>query len=627
MTTGPSLFESFNARALAPQQVARTFIPPPHYATLTRNAHTLIVGPRGSGKTTLLKMLQSAALEAWRHPQAAMYRQRVDYTAVFVPTDLAWNAQLLAIGSSLRSDSSSQTLERAAFTTHVLKALVDAIRFRIGKPTATNQPLHRRANLSPRDEARLSRQLASSWHLSPLIPSLDAIADALALRYDVIQRIALTESSLARAGRAERLAQHPFLFIHLISSISASIDLFNRLVQEPGARWAFLFDELELAPTWIRETLLRALRSVDDRLLFKLSLSPFSNETSVFSKPDAPAQGQDFDVITLWYTHKEHGFSFCEDLFRSVAASLHHPNANPREVLGRSAFDTDPEEWRETGTAYRTGSRIHAQLLEHSASDPAFHAYLERKQIFLDRLGDIAGDRRAAELRKVFPILAVRSTFRARPSRSRADQSSRLRSRKAPQIYTGASGLFALVEGNPRWFIGIVGTLLREHLPGSVPPHRQAEEVRKAVDRFRSLLRTIPASAPSSNGPPLGVLSILDTVGSYFFDQTVKRDFNPDPPGSFEVDRSTPSELLEGLGRALNAGAIVYVPTDKVASAIDTLVGKRFRLSYLLAPHYRLPIRLGRSVTLRLILEKSGLSVPSDPQRVEQAEPQLELQL
>ena len=43
------------------------------------------------------------------------------------------------------------------------------------------------------------------------------------------------------------------LFLHFLSSATAAIDIFNRLVNEPQARWAFLFDELELAPGWSRQ--------------------------------------------------------------------------------------------------------------------------------------------------------------------------------------------------------------------------------------------------------------------------------------------------------------------------------------------------------------------------------------
>src|SRR3954470_15580022 len=94
----PSIFESFNARALEPDQVARTFVPSQHYRTLTKRSHSIIIGPRGSGKTTLLKMLQQPALEAWNHPHADEYRSIIDFTGVFIATDVSWGRQVQSLG-------------------------------------------------------------------------------------------------------------------------------------------------------------------------------------------------------------------------------------------------------------------------------------------------------------------------------------------------------------------------------------------------------------------------------------------------------------------------------------------------------------------------------------------------
>src|SRR4051812_44087591 len=89
----PSIFESFNARPLDPAQVANTFVPSTPFEDLLKRRHTLIVGPRGSGKTTLLKMLQLDALRAWKHIEADRYRGLIDFTGVFIPTDISWSVQ------------------------------------------------------------------------------------------------------------------------------------------------------------------------------------------------------------------------------------------------------------------------------------------------------------------------------------------------------------------------------------------------------------------------------------------------------------------------------------------------------------------------------------------------------
>src|ERR1700720_26306 len=90
--------DSINARALSPVQVAQTFVPSSHFTALCRRRHTIILGPRGSGKTTLLKMLQPQALANWKHEDAAKMKNQIDFTGIFVATDIGWSAQLSSLG-------------------------------------------------------------------------------------------------------------------------------------------------------------------------------------------------------------------------------------------------------------------------------------------------------------------------------------------------------------------------------------------------------------------------------------------------------------------------------------------------------------------------------------------------
>jgi hypothetical protein len=115
----------------------------------------------------------------------------------------------------------------------------------------------------------------------------------------------------------------------------------------------------------------------------------------------------------------------------------------------------------------------------------------------------------------------------------------------------------------------------------------------------------MPGAVSSKQEAPRGVLSIIDQIGNYFYDAVVIQTFNSDPPGTFVVDSRVDDRLLESLGKALNAGAIVYVPDDDSHLVMSSLRGKRFRLSYLLAPNYGIPIRLGPPVSLKTILGRS----------------------
>jgi hypothetical protein len=75
------------------------------------------------------------------------------------------------------------------------------------------------------------------------------------------------------------------------------------------------------------------------------------------------------------------------------------------------------------------------------------------------------------------------------------------------------------------------------------------------------------------------------------------------------VDSKTSEPILEVLTQALNAGALVYVPDDDGQLILTSLRGKRFRLSYLLAPLYGFPVRLGKDVALSALLRSNANQV------------------
>ena len=145
---GGTIFESFNARSLPPEQVAITFVPSEHYDKLVRHRHSVVVGPRGSGKTTLLKMLQQHALESWRHGRAQEFRERIDYTGIFIPTDITWSIQLSALGAGRLDSASVFALGYAAFTSQVQRAVVRSLSNRTNPHVPEAWVPHRRADLT-----------------------------------------------------------------------------------------------------------------------------------------------------------------------------------------------------------------------------------------------------------------------------------------------------------------------------------------------------------------------------------------------------------------------------------------------------------------------------------------------
>jgi predicted AAA+ superfamily ATPase len=65
MIDSPTIYSTYNARMLSPEEIARTFVINDAYRKLLRVEHSILRGPRGTGKTTLLKMLTPRALKEW----------------------------------------------------------------------------------------------------------------------------------------------------------------------------------------------------------------------------------------------------------------------------------------------------------------------------------------------------------------------------------------------------------------------------------------------------------------------------------------------------------------------------------------------------------------------------------
>jgi hypothetical protein len=387
------------------------------------------------------------------------------------------------------------------------------------------------------------------------------------------------------------------LHLWYLDAVTAGIDVFDDAIGQSGSHWALLFDELELAPTWIREELFASMRSVDDRVIFKLSISPYDEHirtANIFG----PMPGDDYDAIPLWYARREDSFDFCSELWESMLRDRGYLSETAVSTLGASVFDPDDE--ASGGYGPKSGHRRRFRQL--AKDDATFAEYLAARDLDASALDIGTEEKRAAEVRKIISLVAVRHAYRV-PDHSASRQT--IRSRKNPKLYVGARSVFAMVEANPRWLRAIGNRLLDSaDGRGRVPAAVQNREVTNAAKRFVAMLQAIPCSLPEDSNKDASVASVIEDIGQFFFRCAVRDDFNADPPGSFVVDADTPQFIADSLGKALNVGALVYLPEDEARVIMGGIVGKRFRLCYLLAALYRFPLRLGRSVTLSHILSE-----------------------
>lgn len=582
-------FSAFNARSLTFEKVATTFVPPDSFYELLGLTHTVVIGPRGSGKTTLLKMLTREAMDHWptdRQPER-YEPSMVEFNGVFIPTDVAWNTQLESLGMGGIDPELADALGRSAFTTHILRSLVRAFSYEL-------ESGQRVPRLTVSDQHDLARALAGAWNLDVALPSLAGVTAALESRFADIQ--ALARRLALRGEDASSLQGEEYLHYAFGDLVPPALTIAGDLSGwDEATRWALCFDELELAPKSIRQHLLTSLRSSDERLLFKLSFSPYGEDISLLEDALSAMEDHDYNVVDLSQSRQDDApVRFSQDLFEDVVGRV-GLQGRAENLLGVSPLSEHD--------AYAGKTDLYHAIRELASGDRTFREWVERLDIDLQGIffGDVSAPPNLRKARQVIPIrYAYRFMGHSKRLRTR-------RSRKSPdiEIFRGAKAFFLFLEGNPRLIISVTNRIVQGVEDGTQPfnHERVLNGIEHGIASFRAMLRTIPTKA-DTNGDvgPRGLLSMLDTIGEYFHERLALRDFDPEPPSTIVVDSTASEGLLDAIGKAVNAGALIYVPDDDDQALLASLRGKRFRLTYLLSPYYGLPIKVGPKISMMRVL-------------------------
>lgn len=601
-----SQYDGMNARALTPTEVGQGFVYASHFKRLVTTNHSIVVGPRGSGKTTLLKMLQLPALDVWHGKRADRIIADLNFIGVFIPTDLVWQAQIQGAtsideGSPYRNHL--QSLGLAAFNAHVLMAGISSIRQRC--ELEPNSRLERfRFSLSPKSEKQLAVAIAECLNLDLQPASLKHLIRGIA---GVVVDIGRARRRASRLGEIQMSRSiESVLDIDILQAIALAFGVAEDFTGAQPVRWALCFDELELCPDDIRLRILHLLRSTDQRLLFKLTMSPCGSGTDVLDSPGKAQAGHDYELISLTHGRRFAMEAFARDLTtRLLRAQMDaQGDVDPVAVFGRSI--TAPGRTTAMGReAYAKGSRQQLAIERLYLADRSFRAYLDGLNIDPDKLDEVPKARLHKLLRKTIHYVSIRDAYRRSDSGAAPRHQSYI-------PYAGVPLMYAMTEGNPRLVIGMVNAmLLANH--GRVSASDQSVVYAEMISRQRSLYRTIGAptgmsslaltSARSHIGT-VTVIRFLDVVGEYFRQELVDGDFSTDPPGTFLVDDASAGTFGRLIATAVNAGALIHVSNreSRVLASDGDLVGERFRLSYLLGAYHRLPLRLDRPVNLSTIV-------------------------
>jgi hypothetical protein len=597
---------SYTANKLSPTEVAQTFVPPEAFTTLRDARNAILVGPRGSGKTTLLKMLTSEGLDAWQHDDAVTARTRVQDVGVFIGVDAMWREQIATAPAPV-----NRTFQSAAYALHIGRAFAQTMLFRLGRADGAGRPgKHLAVELSKSDEAEIAARAASLFKLSRLTPSL------LSLDYELGDR--LTELGTYRYRVPDGQQFPEWAYLNPLQSVAELAAMVNRATGQPSRNWAMLFDELELAPDAVVEDILRRLRGNEAILVFKLSLAPILQSTDALIGERGATHGQDVEYIPL--TRADRSDAFAAEIFdkqRSIAGLP--PTLNPQEALGESYFDAGDRGGRRRTRLdpYRKSGRTWTAMRWLEQNDETFARYLIAGNIDLNELESLSAHSRAAKIRKIRNLAIVRAHFL---------RGARLDTQSTRELYAGEYTLLAFPDGNPRMTTILMRDLLSSVLTSrDLPLSRaaQAEAIAGTSTRFMGLLHAQAGIRVGTRA--ITMVNLLDSIGSALHDRVVHAPFSADVPAGFFVDEAFPAHFLPLLKQAVNTGAIIHLPRENTTLPVSTSArGRHYRLSYLLAPRYGLPIRQGKTVSLTNLLQST---IPVSGQRFSEQPALLEIEV
>jgi energy-coupling factor transporter ATP-binding protein EcfA2 len=588
-----NFYNTYNARHLKPAEVAESFIFSNNFEKLIQNDHSVILGARGCGKTTLMKMLTLPALHNWNNERAADIRTNLPFYAVYISTDIYWDVKNQTYSSELESFGSfSEKISQFSVTSNVFSSLCDTFKNILEIDLVCNDEAK---------EVELCRTLIKAWRLDLTVPKIEYVKEALNERVDFVNQF--IQDVIFNYKKNEDVNTPEFFNLSFETSLEYVIPVFERIYGLQGKKqWALCFDELEFAPLWLQEKLFKSLRSRTQYILYKLSASPILPSTIAKSLTGdySATIGNDVSLVKMWGTSEADAFS------RKIIESCLLRRLNIHDA---KAYFGSNEIYNKNPDSYKEGSAFYKEMLELLKKDDAFKSFLLDKNIDVSRPIPV-DNQKDVLFRKIKPIVAFRNYYLSENRKEGNKVKWNYRSRKTGELYSGIEVLTKICDGNPRWLIAIVTSILSKSATRGMSEKLQYDEIISAAKRFQNVIANIP-TGPNISTP---LTDIIERVGQFFKYQVLGPVFNLDPKGTFIVDenlREISGEVVGLLEKGIAQGALILVDSDGQSFDFEVR-GKRLKLSYLFFPLYEIPLRKYTDIKLSECLR--GLQIESQGQ-------------
>jgi len=581
----------FNARNASASQIARDFVMPSYFPEVAEYRNIVLVGPRGIGKTTLLKALTAPGLTALHRRDDLLDLLRpidFDYIPIYIPAESIWKGTAGLVAKEIQTVQDRDLILGGLFTDHCLHQLVSSFEEAAIPAGAGHDKQPWQVIVSDVQEAQIAERCSELWKLDKIQKSF------LGLKIQLLQRSNIYRGAINASANAPALdAVREIGLLDFLVMLRGFMDIAQAYCGVK--RWTISFDEMEIAPKSILSHLYENLRSFDQRAALKFSLFPYvdfyEEQGGFIANQASPEDAQDFHPVILSSKFANPDYTFARGLIQSECERRSVSYGAFRRYLNSSkAILPGTREFSDTGFERRP-----ATIYEHAvgqAGDLSLKQHLISKGIKDARdIDGLRGENRRAEVvRKVFPIAEIRSYYLVKTKDKK--NPSRRTSAKGYGYYHGFDQLLALTEGNPRAIKYYLNDLISDMVDGKEAHRSQNAAIPMNVDRFRAMVAS-QAIPRDLSGEDRSALKVLDAMGFALADGVLGDVFHPEPPLSFRLKNIHPS-LKDALVSAVNSGALVVEQNVSGKKLLFDLEGCRVRLSYRLAPFFKLPTISGQ---------------------------------